>query len=44
MGTPTLQGMVSPDNAANAPRLRDDSPITDRAHSDDELDDDAQQP
>ena len=44
VGMPTLQGMVSPDNAANALRLRDGSPIMDRAHADDELDADAQQP
>jgi hypothetical protein len=36
--------MVSPDNAANALRLRDGSPVMDRAHGDDELDADAQQP
>jgi hypothetical protein len=36
--------MVSPDNAANARRLRDGAPILDRGHGDDELDADAQQP
>ena len=44
LGTPTLQDMVSPDNAANARRLRDGAPILDRGHGDDELDADTQQP
>jgi hypothetical protein len=36
-GPPTLQGMVSPDDVANALRLPDGSLIMDRADGDDQL-------